>query len=113
MTTKQRKLLDYLKESIDFSDYNRDWVIYFNTVNNLLATYEEEVGWHMSIKERLLWLPSCLLIAFSYYDISKVLADCGYKESTDQEYQEKYYWENLAKFIAMGEEADKILSLTK
>lgn len=110
MNNKQKKLLQYLKTNIDFSGYTKDGAIYLDTINNLLQIYQDEVWSYETIRYRLWGLPSCLSLAFSYHDISKVLLDCWYKESINSYYQNQYYWGNLAKFIAMWEKADKILS---
>lgn len=106
MNTKQIKLQNYLLDNIDFTGYNRDWAIMLDTINNVYIQCMEEY-WHNrsnmweveTVKQWLLWLPSCLSIAFSYYDISKILLECWYKETTNQKYQDTYYWKNLAKII--------------
>lgn len=97
LSKQQKNLREYLIGCIDFTWYNRDWAIFFDTINNLREFCQDEVGG--DVMYWLKWLPSCLHFAFSYYDISIVLEKCWYKKTTDQDYQEKYYWENLAKII--------------
>lgn len=101
--SKKENLKKYLESCIDFTWYNTDGAIYLDTFNNVYITFTQEQSWVKptidNIKQWLLWLPSCLNIAFSYYDISKVLKECWYKETVDQSYQDKYYRENIAKII--------------
>jgi hypothetical protein len=109
MNAKQKKLQEYLESCIDFTWYNTDGAIYLDTLNNVYLQCIEEYdcpahrqmywNWVRLIKERLLWLPSCVNVAFSYYDIQFILEKCWYKKTTDQAYQDQYYWTNLAKII--------------
>lgn len=93
LSKQQKNLREYLISCIDF--------LWYGDIENTIANLRKQCQYEVNgdVMYWIKWLPSCLNIAFYYYDISIVLGKCWYKKTTDQDYQEKYYWKNLEKII--------------
>lgn len=96
--SKRKQLYNYLLQSIDFQWYDNTE----NTLENVFNTCKSEY-WHINNDykrtfERLLGLPSCLNIDFSYYNIQQLMNWFWYKTQNVFKLSDMYR-NSLARFI--------------